>query len=416
MASSAAVTRRGFLGAAALAAQTRKRPNVLLFLTDQESALLPGPARLPNRQRLLSEGTQFTSAFCNTPQCSPARAAILTGLAPHNAGVRTNVDGNSLGKHLAAATPTLGSVFAEAGYDTAWFGKWHLGPNHTGFGTFREAADEAAVQAASDWLRAPRPKPWLCCVSILDPHHIYDIPRARQVAGVAVREGVKPPASGLGNLVGKPPEQRGFVDQDQGKLTREFTRDDWLRYRSYYLELVEKTDSLLGRVLDAAGSDPATVMAYSTDHGDMLGEHGLSYKGPFMYEELLRIPLILRVPGNRTFPRGEKRGDLVTQADFAPTLAAAAGIPWPGNVDGRDLARDSRGPAAVFLEYYAKQKWVNPIRTVRTSRFKLNAYQSGHREVYDLVRDPHELENLAGMSPVEADLQRRLDSWWPGGA
>ncbi|MEZ5354373.1 MAG: sulfatase-like hydrolase/transferase [Bryobacteraceae bacterium] len=413
------ISRRALLGSAAgaavLGAQAARRPNVLLFATDQETALLPGPVRVPNRDKLIAEGTRFTHAFCNTPQCSPARAALLTGLYPHNAGVRTNVDGSSLGKALAAGTPTLGSVFAGAGYETAWFGKWHLGPNHTGFQTFLEAGDERAVKAAGDWLGGRSGKPWLCCVSVLDPHHVYDVPGARKPATVELRPGVKAPASGLENLVGKPPEQRAFVDQDQGRLTRDFTKDDWLRYRSYYLGLVEKTDGLLGRVLDAAGPLDNTVVAYTTDHGDMVGEHGLSYKGPFMYDELLRIPLILRVPGKAAFPRGGTRDDLTTQADLGPTLAAAAGVAWPGKVDGRDLARDRKGPDAVFLEYYSKQKWVNPIRTVRTKHWKLNWYDSGQREVYDLEQDPHELRNLAGKAKVEADLARRIDAWWPRG-
>ena len=101
--------RREFLGACALPAFSMQAgtPNILLFMTDQESALLPGPAALPNRKRLLDGGAVFTHAFCNTPQCSPARSSLMTGLEPHRTGVLTNVDGASVGNGLKESTPTL---------------------------------------------------------------------------------------------------------------------------------------------------------------------------------------------------------------------------------------------------------------------------------------------------------------------
>src|SRR5207302_8874966 len=105
------------------------------------------------------------------------------------------------------------------------------------------------------------------------------------------------PASGLSNLAGKPAEQQQYVDKDQGKQARDFTPEDWLRYRSYYLQLVEKVDGHLGAVLDAVADMDSTIVVYTSDHGDALGEHGLPYKGPFMYEEEIRIPLLIRAPG-----------------------------------------------------------------------------------------------------------------------
>src|SRR5215467_5177876 len=106
-------TRRDFLAGAALSlsAQTGRRPNVLLVMTDQESASLPGPARLPNRRRLQDHGATFTSAFCNTPQCSPARSSLQTGLEPHHSKVVTNIDAGSYGHPLSPSLPTVGKVF-----------------------------------------------------------------------------------------------------------------------------------------------------------------------------------------------------------------------------------------------------------------------------------------------------------------
>jgi arylsulfatase A-like enzyme len=176
---------------------------------------------------------------------------------------------------------------------------------------------------------------------------------------------------------------------------------------------VEKADSALGTVLDAAELD-STVVAYTTDHGDGLGEHGLPYKGAFMYEELLHIPLVIAGP-KAAIGRGE-RNDMVTQTDLAPTLASMAGVAWPAPVDGFDLTKKKNARDALLLEYYGQQHLVNPIRTIRTVRWKLNWYDSGNKELYDLREDPHELRNLAGDSgarTVQQDLEKRLTAWRP---
>ncbi|MBS1859056.1 MAG: sulfatase-like hydrolase/transferase [Acidobacteria bacterium] len=407
-----ALTRRQLLGStAALAFAQERRPNVLVFMTDQESALLPGLAELPNRRRIERDGVRFTLAFSNTPQCSAARSSLLTGLEPHQTGVRTNVDESSLGKPLSPAIPNVGSVFAAAGYRTGYFGKWHLGGvrEQFGFGSIgREQPDGEVAREAAAWI-AQQKAPWLAWVSVLNPHNIYSIPRVLET--IRPRAGVRPPASDLSNLAVKPAEQQAYVDRDQGRQTRGFTPEDWLRYRTYYLELVEKADANLGTVLDAVPDLDSTIVVYTSDHGDALGEHGLPYKGPFMYEEETRIPLTIRAPGR--MPPGE-RTDLVVQADLAPTLAGLCGVRWPGRVTGRNLAAGGAPRDAVFLEYYAKQKWVNPIRTIRGGRWKLNWYDSGHQELYDLRADPHEIHNLAAEAAardVKADLERRLDAW-----
>lgn len=407
--------RREFLSSSLAAAVPAGSPNILIFMTDQESALLPGPANLPQRARFAAGAAHFTHAFCNTPQCSPARASLMTGLEPHRAGVRTNVDGNSLGPALSPKIPTVGALFRDNGWSTGYFGKWHLTPgtpsdlNAFGFSHYAGGDDAAAVAAASSWIRGQK-GPWLAWVSVLNPHDIYHIREA--LAHTAIRPGVHPPDSTLSNLDGKPAEQRAFVDKDQGRITADFDTDHWLRYRSYYLNLLEKTDALLGQVLDAAGGLSNTIAVYTSDHGDQLGGHGLPFKGPFMYEPLIRIPMLIRAPGRL---KPGRRDDLVTQADVAPTLAGLAGLRGAA-MDGVNLAAP-RKRDAVFLEYYAKQKWVNPIRTIRTHRWKYNAYQSGNRELYDLQSDPAETRDLA-KDPARANLRdelaARLDRWWDG--
>lgn len=396
-------TRRQFLATAA-AAPTR-RPNVLVFMSDQESALVPGPVSRPHLDRMHREGVRFRNAFCNTPQCSAARSALLTGREPHHTGVLTNVDGGSLGKPLDRGTAHVGTVFGAAGYRTGYFGKWHLGGTPFGFETVGpEHNDERIARDAADWVGRQR-APWLGWVSILNPHNIYALKQA-----VNTRPGVRPPSSGLADLATKPREQQEYVDKDQGRATRDYKTQDWIRYRSYYCELLEKVDTQFGTVLKAVPDLDNTVVVYISDHGDALGEHGLPFKGPFMYEELIRVPLVVRAP--RALRAGV-RDDLVTQADVAPTLAALAGVAWPAPVDGKALDRPITRDA-VFLEYYAKQKWVNPIRTIHTRRWKLNWYDRGNRELYDLEKDPHEVRNLAGHAEwrkVETQLMQRLTAW-----
>jgi arylsulfatase A-like enzyme len=394
--------RREFIGACSLPAFSMQAgaPNILLFMTDQESALLPGPAALPNRKRLLDGGAIFTNAFCNTPQCSPARSSLMTGLEPHRSGVLTNVDGASTGKGLKESTPTLAKAAKAAGYATGYFGKWHLGNQKNGlqqFGwdTFEPGSDEDVSAKAAAWIRKQK-GPWLAWVSVLNPHEIYSLDQ------VKIRQGVRPPHSGLKDLESKPAEQREFIDKDQGKAVIHYKPEDWLRYRSYYLDLLEKTDACLGTVLDAVPAAPS-IVAYTSDHGDALGEHGLPFKGPFMYEELIRIPMIVKAPGRI---RAGEHSELTTQADLPRLIAQLAGL--------HGLLKPEMTRDAVFLEYYAKQKWVNPIRTIRTRRYKLNWYDRGNRELYDLSKDPHEIHNLANdaaFASVRKDLEDRLNRW-----
>ncbi|MBI4874479.1 MAG: sulfatase-like hydrolase/transferase [Acidobacteria bacterium] len=406
------LTRRELLATAPAVLAPAARPNVVVFMTDQESAQLPGPAKLPHRERLNARGVEFTSAFCNTPQCSAARSSLLTGLEPHRTGVVTNVDGGSLGKSLSPKLTTAGHVFRDAGYCTGYFGKWHLGSEEGslaefGFPTYERGRDKAVSEAAAKWIRA-QTAPWLAWVSILNPHDIYGI--VKDLPGVQPRPGVRPPATALANLEGKPAEQRQYMDKDQGRPTLGYTPEDWLRYRSYYLGLMEKADDCLGSVMGAIRNWDNTIFVYIADHGDALGEHGLPFKGPFMYEPLIRIPFVVCAPGLKP----ARRDDLAVSIDLAPTLASLAGLRWPAAVAGRDLSRGPTGRDAVFLEYYSKQKWVNPIRTIRTRRWKLNWYDSGHQELYDLREDPHEARNLASdpaALKTRRELEARLNAW-----
>ena len=167
-----------------------------------------------------------------------------------------------------------------------------------------------------------------------------------------IREGIEPPATSVADLSTRPPAQRAYVEQDQGQAAADYGPEDWRRYRSRYYELIEDADSNLGLCLGAAGED--AIVAYSSDHGDALGEHGLAFKGPFMYEELMNVPLLFAGPG---MEGGRASSTLACHADLVPTLCSLAGVEAPPMLDGISLRPELEGHAiereAIFGEYHS---------------------------------------------------------------
>jgi arylsulfatase A-like enzyme len=416
------------------------RPDVIIVLTDQQRADAFGAAgaadlQTPVMDRLARQGIRFTRAFAATPQCSPSRAALLTGRYPHRTGVMGNTPdeggrGNAAGSPPAGmspaldrSVPTLGRLFGAAGYDTAYFGKWHLGgtPGEYGFDSHDASIDDATLarrvvgfvqkRAAA----GPR-RPLLLIVSWINPHDIYNVFTAAPPAPGA-RAAARLPSNLVDDLQHKPFPQRHYLEEDQGKPFVGADPEVWRRYRAFYNGLVETVDREIGTVLDAveAGAVPP-ITVFSTDHGDLGGAHGLPYKGPAMYEELVRVPLVISWPGRIRPARSDA---LVSLIDLLPTLCDLAGVEAPGGIDGLSLRPVVEGRAGkvremVFAEYYGKQAWRVPIRMVRTARWKYVRYLGYGEELYDMDADPGELRNLAReprAAPERADLARELDAW-----
>jgi arylsulfatase A-like enzyme len=422
------------------------RPDVIILLTDQQRADAFGAAgaedvHTPSMDRLAREGVMFTRAFAATPQCSPSRAALLTGRYPH----RTAVMGNSGGEGLeggAAATErppagmspaldrslsTLGSVFGAAGYETAYFGKWHLGrtPADYGFETHDAKIDDTTLATRVSGFLQTRAtngarRPLLLIVSWTNPHDIYNVlrtapPDAPRLAATRL------PSNLVDSLQQKPFPQRHYLEADQGKPFAGADQNVWRRYRAFYNGLIETVDREIGLVLDAVPRrDVPPVTVFSSDHGDLGGAHGLPYKGPVMYEELIRVPLVIAWPGRI---RSARSNALVSLIDLLPTLCDLAAIRAPAGLDGLSLrpllerrsAQDAAWPREmVFAQYYGKQSWRVPIRMVRTARWKYVRYAGYGEELYDLAADPGELRNLA-LEPSAASertrLTRELDEW-----
>jgi len=195
-----------------------ERPNILVVFSDQEQALYDRPGlNTPNRQRLMERGVWFPNTFCTTPQCSASRSSLLTGRYPHQSGVITNVDGNSMGKPLDPTIPNVGAVFAQQGYKTGYLGKWHLGNTKQGLDAFgfqgyKALRGEKLTDAAVEWIGAQDDTPWMLWVSYINPHDIYG--RSRKLDDVSLRPELELPENLRDDLAKKPAPQLEFLVND----------------------------------------------------------------------------------------------------------------------------------------------------------------------------------------------------------
>jgi arylsulfatase len=177
--------------------------------------------------------------------------------------------------------------------------------------------------------------------------------------------------------------------------------------------MISLNDHYIGEMitaLDRAGLTDSTVVVFNADHGEMLGDHGLLFKGAYFYEGLVHVPLIIRAPGK--FPSGVKVDSLVQEIDVLPTLLELIGVPAPEGIQGQSLVATVKGSGprqdAVYSEFPT-------IKMIRTERWKLVHYVGQkYGELYDLKQDPNELTNVFGDSrfaEAQEEMERRLTDW-----
>ncbi|MCA9413853.1 MAG: sulfatase-like hydrolase/transferase, partial [Candidatus Omnitrophica bacterium] len=263
-------------------------------------------------------------------------------------------------------------------------------------------------------------KPFALFVSYINPHDIYHMrPGTNDVSGKKIP---LPPSWAKQDFESVPVVQYRFMTEDQGKRLWGLEQRYWEEYRDYYREQVRLYDSQLGTVLQKLREKnlyEESVILASSDHGDMDAAHKLIYKGPFMYENMVKIPLVIRVP-EKFGGIGPRTESLLTpNVDLVPTLLDYAGISGY-ECDGQSLrgALTGRGRAPnreyVIGQYYSKQEWINPIRMIRTRDWKYNRYRVWGEELYDLKDDPEETMNLASQSDhkkVKDELNDLLQNW-----
>jgi arylsulfatase A-like enzyme len=431
------MTRRSFVasGLASAASAAGRRPNILYVFADQLRAHSVGcygnsEVQTPNLDKLASQGLLFRNTFANTPVCCPARANMLTGVYAHRNGMIAN------DLRLRESETTIAEILGSAGYRTGFLGKWHLdggprlpgfippGPrrqgfefwaanecSHSHFDTqyFRDSPEpipikkfeaEAWTDVAIDFMRQSRTdaRPFFLTVAMGPPHDPYGAPpeymRRYDAARLTMRPNWK---AGAANVPG--PKQ----------------------IAAYYAATTA-VDDQVGRMmaaLDELGIAQDTIVLFSSDHGDMLGSHGLRLKRK-PWEESIRIPGILRYP--RGVPGGRATDAILTQVDFAPTLLGLCGVKAPSRMQGSDLSgvaagKKSAGPDSAFFQIFGPFRgdgtdaaW----RGVRTRRHMYARLREKAWVLYDLEADPYQLRNLAddpSAAAVQSDMEGRLKRW-----
>jgi arylsulfatase A-like enzyme len=465
------------------------RPNILVIIVDQLRfpqwlATGPeGPSLAPNLVRLQQGAVSFARHYTASNDCSPSRSALLTGLYTHQTGCL--ITGGST---LDPGFPTWGSMLREHGYHARWYGKWHLthGDNHWGAaaggrtlerygfggGTYPSPdgapgqgwrRDPAIAGQFERWLsNVGESQPWCVTVSFVNPHDIawwYQLSErvpGERYAPPAVE--TLPPNFETPELLiarGKPRLQRSLQETAAASFGAvPFSGPElepaWLPFLNLYAKLQGAVDRQVGRVLDALESRPRvaanTVIVFTSDHGEYGASHGLRGKGAGVYEEGIRVPLLVKDPrGVLTSAPERLRSQLTSSVDVAPlllTIATGSGD-WRrerryAHLAGRlDLSRILADPSApgrshvlhatdeIVTEYaiepYAADAPLHVV-AVRTPEAKYAIYshwpaeattelaEGQEAELYDYRSHSGrlELQNEAGASPLEGSLSALL--------
>ncbi len=419
------------------------RPNILLLMGDEHAPMASstwgGEARTPALDGLSQEGAAFEAAYCNAPLCVPSRMSMLTGRYAHRIG------SYDLASVLGSDVPTIAHALRAVGYDAVLAGKQHfVGPDQLhGFRTqlARDAhvgehplrawpddqpgptwehpldagpgetdllrADDEVEEAASTYISAAagHDDPWFLCASFIAPHWPYVVPEEyweRYPEGSVSLPEVEDPRD-QHPAINRLRDRLGVGNYDE-RTTR--------RARAAYFGAISHLDDRVGRLLDVleeSGQSGSTLVVYVSDHGGMLGEHGLWRKMNF-YEEAVRVPMVLRWPG--VIPPGVRPEPPVSLVDLAPTLLSAAGAERLDSSDGQDLlpviTSSERARDVVFSEYLGHGV-AAPVAMVRRGRWKLVYYHGESPQLFDLVDDPGEVRDR-GDDPECRHVRDRLTS------
>jgi len=463
------------------------RPNILWIMSDDHAAQAVGAygGRLasldptPTLDRLAAEGVRFENMHCGNSICTPSRASLLTGQHSNVNGVRT------LSDELPVEKQYLPQEFRKAGYETAMIGKWHLTVEPASFdyycvvpgqGTYynptfyqkgkgqwpdnlihfsastkRHASkathsSDAITDLSLEWLsEREKDKPFFLMHHFKAPHgnwenasrydFLYDgvtIPEPKSLwiepnNGSAATEGV-------GSSIGKRYERRNVGHQmsvDESLPPSEYKHVAYQRYLKRYLRCVRGIDDNIARLLahlEETGEIDNTIILYSSDQGMMLGEHDYMDKR-WMYEESLRMPLIVRDPRLPPSEQGSIRKEMISNIDWAPTLLDLGGIQKPDYMQGDSFKSVLEGATpkgwkkSIYYRY-----WMNMAHHdvpahygVRTEDYKLIFFYglpldakgaldwktTPGWELYDLRKDPKEMNNVYD-NPEYSDVRKQL--------
>ncbi len=427
-------------------------PNIIFIMADDHAshALSCYGSKInktPNLDRLAKEGVRFSNCFCTNSICAPSRAVILTGKYSHINGVIDNRVKFNGGQQ------TFPKLLQKAGYETAVIGKWHLKSKPTGFDYSNILPGQGAyynpefiemgkhkkhegyvtdiiTNFCLDWLRDRKgDRPFCLMYHHKAPHRNWqpDKKHAKMYDGLNIPVPktfdddykTRSKTAGTAEMTIEhhltPRDLK--IDPPEGLTGQALKKWKYQRYIKDYLRCVVSIDDNIGRLLDyldAAGLAKNTIVIYTSDQGFYLGEHGWFDKR-FMYEESLRMPLLVRYP--KEIKAGSVNDDIVLNLDFAPTLLDFAGVSKPADMQGRSFRPALQGSTpndwrtSIYYHYY-EYPAVHMVKRhygVRTKRYKLIHfyYDIDAWELYDLQKDPNELNNIYDV-PAYADIVKQL--------
>ena len=444
-----------------------KKLNILFIMSDQHRGDLIGAERAnwiktPNLDKLAKEGVLFINAYASVPSCLPARTSILTGMSPWRNG--------QLGyTPIPEFQYELPKIFTGAGYRTHAVGKNHFTPMRNkhgyqtveleeGWYTFIKGAEKCdytlwfeknapgkdinasglhytdhrggvvfpfadelhpthwTAERAIDFLeRYDGESPWFLKVSFQRPHPPFDPPGR----WLDYYNDVEIPKAEVGIWAEKKyGDKTGLLAELKNPTAGHFSHEEIESSRRSYYAAISFMDEQIGKVLEALdkrGELDNTLILYTSDHGDMMGDHHM-WRKCRPYEGSARIPMILRWPGNLEMKkkRGQVRNELVELRDVLPTFLDAAGITKPHIMDGESMLNILRGkPRRKILDlehaqiYEKDNAWV----ALTDGRYKYIYFTlTGQQQLFDLQNDPHELHDLASQGLFEND-QNLVTKW-----
>jgi arylsulfatase A-like enzyme len=428
-------------------------PNILFLLTDQMQARVLEDGHLcqaPNFRKLMARGVRVRNAYSPNPVCSPARASLMTGRLPHSHGVLQVthcVDEDQC--QLRADLPHWSQRLEQRGYHTGYFGKWHVEhsedpsnfgwrsvgcwpngdswcqasgqngkgkpalvdkhdiaephgyPPHVLYGVTDVPVAQRMMGIATGLARKfleeviDQPKPWCCVVSIVEPHDPFVCSKASYQRYNL--DDIVLPDNVADDLADKPGLYRKAA-----RAFRHLTDRQKRQAMACYYGLISEIDEQFGTLLDLLekrGKLDDTVIVLTSDHGELLGAHGLFMKNTGAFEEVYGIPMVVAGPG---IARGKTVDARVGLHDLCPTLCELAGAdPIDTRGESRSFApllRDPAGEAASFqdgyAEYFGTRYWLTQ-RVFWDGSWKLVFNGFDEDELYDLASDPGERRNLA---------------------
>ncbi len=428
----------------------QKAPNFLIIQCDHLTQRVVGAygethGVTPAIDKIASEGVIFANAYIGCPLSQPSRAALWSGLMPHQTNVRSNST-SPINPELPESVPTLGSLFSENGYEAVHFGKTHDMGSLRGFEHKEPEAkpftdpdfpvnrdsflDVGTCEDAVTYLSNPPQEPFICIADFQNPHNICGF--------VGANEGIHTDKPINGPLPELPenfevddwsklpvPVQYICCSHRRMKQAALWNETNYRHYIAAFHHYTKMVDRQIESVLKALYSTPAgenTIIIIMADHGDGMGSHRMVTKQISFYEEITNVPFIIAGLGIKKLKQPVKNILVQPTIDLLPTLCELANINVPKEKPGISIAPLLKGKKQTEKHPYAVSEWhseyewiVSPGRMVRGPRYKYMHYLEGNgEELYDLEKDPGEMNNLAGnpkYSKVLTEHRAMLDDY-----